>query len=188
MNNQKNIISSEDAIELILQGQEIANYHIIGKTELYKIASKLNRELVIQDCFIEDLVSPSAEFIHGLRIVRSHLAKCSFNYAYFIGGLFISDCTFDSYLDFEAGGHNQNDRGFQIKNSSFHGFVNFFDCWFQSAVEVVGNEFKKGTNLLGNKDKPFSVQFDSPPLIENNRGQIDLEGEGDKSINIIYLN
>jgi hypothetical protein len=187
MSNQKTIISSENAIELILRGQEIANFHITGTTDFCKIEKELNRELVIQDCFIENLVSISAEYRHSLRLVRSHLNKCSFNYTYFIGGLTIRDCTFDSYLDFEAGGHNQNNCKFQIAQSSFDGFVNFFDCRFQSHVEIVGNEFKRGTNLLGNMDKPFRVQFDSPALIENNRGQIDLDGEGDKFINVITL-
>lgn len=187
MKNSKNIISSEYAIEIIFQGQELANYHIEGVIDLYKIVEGINSELVIRDCFVENLVSHSIEFIHGLRLVGSHFDRCSFNYAYFIGGLTIDNCFFDTYLDFEAGGHNQKNCAFKLKQSSFNGFVNFFDCWFQSTVEVVDNEFKKGTNLLGNKDKPFRVQFDLPPLIEHNRGQMDLDGEGDKDINIINL-
>jgi hypothetical protein len=49
------------------------------------------------------------------------------------------------------------------------------------------NEFAGGANLLGNKDEPFGVQFDVEPRIENNRGRIDLDGEGDKIVNSIVL-
>jgi hypothetical protein len=187
MTNPKNTFSSEDAIKILLQGQELANFHITGVIDLYKVAKEINSELIIRNCFVENLVSPSIEFTYGLRLTESHFAKCSFNYAYFIGGLTIDNCVFDTYLDFEAGGHNQKNHAFKIIQSSFCGFVNFFDCWFQSGVEVVNNEFKKGTNLMGNRDEPFRVQYDVPPLIENNRGQIDLDGDGDKSINVIYL-
>src|SRR6185437_12567145 len=158
MNDPKKIISSADAINLILQGKELAGYSIKGATDLYNIAAEIKSKLIIRECFVENLVSPSVEFIHELSLIGSHFEKCSFNYAYFIGGLTIDNCIFESYLDFEAGGHNQKNCPFRIKQSSFLGFVNFFDCWFQSKVEVVDNDFKKGTNLLGNKGKPFRVQ------------------------------
>jgi len=65
--------------------------------------------------------------------------------------------------------------------------VNFFDCWFKSGVIVSNNDFKKGTNLLGNKDEVYRVQFDIEPVVENNTGSINLDGEGGENSNTIYL-
>jgi hypothetical protein len=180
-------ISSKTAIDLIIQGKPLINYHISDKLELYNLKDKYDCELIIENCIFDNLISPSIEFKHPVRLIRSCFHKCSFNYAYFIEGLMIDNCVFDSYLDFEAGGHNQKNSTITIKNSTFKGFVNFFDCWYQSKVVITDNDFEKGTNLLGNKDKAYRVQFDVTPIIENNRGSIDLDDEGDKIVNTIYL-
>ena len=100
-------------------------------------------ELVLINCIIDNLVSPSIEFKNKVIFENSYFCKCSFNYTYFLGGLTIDNCVFESYLDFEAGGHNQNNNLFTIKNSHFKSFVNFFDCLFQSGVEIINNHFEK---------------------------------------------
>ena len=79
-------------------------------------------------------------------------------------GINVDHCIFDSYLDFEAGGHNK--KPVIITNTEFKDFVNFFDCWYQDEVIVCGNDFRKGTNLCGNKGKSYQTQFDMPPLIK----------------------
>jgi len=91
---------------------------------------------------VEKLNSPSLEFHHLLTLIDSDFRTCEFAFAYFEKGLIIEGCVFESYLDFQAGGHNKN-HAFTIKNSTFSEFVNFFDCWFQNTVEITGNEFKR---------------------------------------------
>ena len=61
-----------------------------------------------------------------------------------------------------------------IKNCIFHEFVDFGDCWFKNKVTIKRNEFKKGTNLLGNLDKPYKVNFDIKPIIQENIGALNL--------------
>ena len=104
---------------------------------------------------------------------------------FFSGGAKFEKCKFYSYVDFESGG--QNEKPFILKNNIFYGFVNFFDCWFKDDVVVINNTFKKGTNLLGNKDHPYGPQYDKRLVIKGNIGALDIDGEGDKKINIIDL-
>lgn len=171
-------ISAATAIDMIRQGNPILDSHIVGNLDIYKIDKELTAALVLANCTIDNLVAPSVDFQYPVRLNNCRLFKCSFNYAYFQRGLTIDSCVFESYLDFEAGGHNQPGYLFQIVNSQFRSFVNFFDCWFTGEVAIENNDFGGGTNLLGNKLAVYSVQFDSKPRIENNRGTLDLDGEG----------
>ena len=59
-----------------------------------------------------------------------------------------------------------------IENCTFEEFVDFGDCWFKNNTVIRNNTFKKGTNLLGNLDKPYKVTFDKKPIIENNKGDL----------------
>ncbi|MDP4216253.1 MAG: hypothetical protein Q8927_08625 [Bacteroidota bacterium] len=178
-------ISSAQAMDLILQGQPLRNFYVEGNVDLHENEKKLNHRLFIEQCTIENLIGLSVEFKHSVTLVASSIRKCSFNYAYFFDGLTIDNCSFNSYVDFEAGGHNN--RPILIKNSTFSEFVNFFDCWFHGEVIVVNNHFPKGTNLMGNLTDMGGVEFVVPPVIENNTGSIDLDGDGDRPVNIINL-
>jgi|GEM_PF-640710 len=180
-------ISAENAADLITHGKPLIDLHVKGTLNLYSLKEQIKSELIMQNCIVEDLVSPSIEFEHPVRITGSTIVKCSFNYAYFLAGLTIDHSTFNSYVDFEFGGHNQNNSPLTITNSTFEEFVNFFDCWFKSEVIISHNHFVKGTNLLGNMDDSYRTHFEVEPVIENNRGAIDLDGEGDKKVNTIYL-
>ena len=180
-------ISAETAIGLILAGKPLNNYYIRDTLDLYKHEGKIVSDVIIEDCEFEKLASYSVEYRHPVRLSRCLFHDNSFNYAYFLAGLTIDHCVFETYLDFESGGHNQYNKLFTITNSTFHEFVNFFDCWFQSGVIISNNDFRKGTNLLGNRDQPYSVQFDIVPVVENNVGEMDLDGEGGKDINTVYL-
>ena len=180
-------ISAETAIGLILAGKPLENYYIRDTLDLYKYEGKIVSDMIFEDCVFEKLASYSFVYQRPVRLSRCHFHDSSFNYAKFLGGLTIDHCLFDTYLDFESGGHNQNNKLFSITHSTFHDFVNFFDCWFQSGVIISHNEFRKGTNLLGNKNEAYRVQFDVEPVVENNIGLIDLDGEGGKDINTVYL-
>lgn len=170
-------ISAEAAVELILHGKPLFDFQIQGTVDLHKLEGQLNTALIFENCLLENLISPSVEFKYPVRFSRCHFKKCNFDFAYFLYGLTIDNCVFESYLNFQAGGHNQHRFEFTIVRSTFNGFVNFFDCWFQGNVLVMDNDFKKGTNLLGNKSMPYRVSFDVSPIVENNKGLVDLDGE-----------
>jgi hypothetical protein len=176
----------DEATTLILQGKPIRDSHIIGE---FRIDYKKERQegLHIENCIIDNLVSPAVEFHGPVNLINSRFCKSLLVGAYFLSGLTIDKCIFETYTDFDAGGHNEIPNAFRIVNSQFLDFVNFFDCWFKNDVIIMDNEFAKGTNLLGNKGEPFRVQFDVEPRIENNKGRIDLDGEGDKIVNTIVL-
>ncbi len=118
----------------------------------------------------------------------SNFKLCDFTFTYFVGGIEINKCTFENYLDFQAGGHNKDKNSFSILSNKFHGFVNFFDCYFESEVIIKDNEFIKGTNLFGlHKASGQKTHFDVAPLIENNNGALDIKDEGDVESKSIFL-
>jgi hypothetical protein len=73
------------------------------------------------------------------------------------------------------GGHNNHDKLISIHNCIFRGFVDFNDAHFNGPIEIIYCQFEKGTNLLGNKGKPYEVLFDIPPRILNNDGKMDFD-------------
>ena len=111
-------------------------------------------------------------------MVNCHFKKCQFVFTYFLGGLTIDNCTFDNYLDFQAGGHNKTRYPITITNNFFKDFLNFCDCWYEDEVTITNNCFQKGTNLLG-KPHNIPVTFDKEPFITDNSGKLDLNNEGE---------
>jgi hypothetical protein len=96
--------------------------------------------------------------------------------AYFFAGLRVAGCTFESPVDFQCGGHNEGEHEVVLYATAFRGFVNFFDCWFRGPVVVRDCRFEGGTNLLGNRGQPYEVHFDVPPVIEDDEGNLGLDG------------
>lgn len=187
MEKDKITISSDEAKKMIVAGKQLCNFHVLGELGLDGMEEWLNSDLIISNCTIENFNSAAFKFDHHVRIEKTKFIKCVFNFARFHAGLLIDSCEFENYLDFSPGGHNEVDKVFTLKNSVFNEFVSFFDCWFQGRVEIVNNNFRKGTNLLGNKDQTYVTQFDIPPKIQGNIGAIDIDGEGDKKVNTIYI-
>lgn len=129
---------------------------------------------------IEYFSGSVTQFDKPVRLINCNFKKCQFIFTYFLGGLTIYNCTFDNYLEFQAGGHNKTGNPVIITNNSFKGFVNFFDCWYENEVTISNNEFHKGTNLLG-RPHNIPVTFDIEPIITNNIGQLDVNNEGEES-------
>jgi hypothetical protein len=182
MESTLNPITATTAIEQILNGKPLRDLHVKGTLVLQTGDERLRYELILENCIFDDFKTSFLSFERPVRISRCVFYKCSFNSTYFIKGLHIEDSVFKSYLEFIAGGHNQNGSLISIANCTFEGFVNFFDCWYKSQVDISNNNFRKGTNLMGNRTEPYRVQFDTPLIIENNTGQTDIDGEGDKDI------
>jgi hypothetical protein len=173
----KHNISIERATDTINEGLPLVDLYIDGAIEL-ATASKWGQEVVIENCIVENLVAVGTEFTKPVRLVNSYFKNCNFYGAYFTKGLIIDNCTFDSYLDFQSGGHNKPGNPVIITNNNFKAFVNFFDCWYEGEVTISKNKFHKGTNVLG-KPNNISVTFDVEPTITENSGQINFDHEGE---------
>ena len=135
-------------------------------------------KLFFSNCVIEYFTAIITYFEEPVRFSNCHFRKCQFTFSYFLGGLTIDNCTFDKYLDFQAGGHNKPGYPVIITNNIFKDFVNFFDCWYEGEVTITNNAFQKGTNLLGRPNN-IPVTFDVKPVIKDNVGQLDSDNEGE---------
>jgi len=95
---------------------------------------------------------------------------------WFVNGLLLKNSIITNNVDYQMGGHNANP--IVIDGNIFSGFLNFFDCQFESVVELKNNIFKKGTNLLGNKGEGFENRFTNGWVVEKNVGKIDINEVG----------
>jgi hypothetical protein len=132
----------------------------------------------IVDCLLDQLDGPCIEFAGPVLLAGNHIRRVEFFAAYFLAGLTVRGCVFEDNVDFQCGGHNRDGSAIVIEDSTFRGFVNFYDCWFEGPLAVRRCDFKAGTNLLGNRGKPFEVQFDVTPEVAEVAGTIDADGEG----------
>jgi hypothetical protein len=173
----KNSISPESAYDLLKDGRPLTDARIEGYLKIEN-TQIWDNEVVFENCIIENFSGSVTQFGKPVRLVNCHFKKCHFAFTYFLGGLTIDNCTFDNYLDFQAGGHNKTGNAIIITNNDFKDFVNFFDCWYENEVVLSKNKFHKGTNLLG-KPHNIAVTFDTQAIIKDNIGQLDLDNEGE---------
>jgi hypothetical protein len=180
-------LTCDEALRLMTDGFPIEKCIVTERLDIRRLGDLIEFDVIIRDSVIIFFDCPSVEFKGKVLIENCQIVKSAFNYAYFINGLEIRNSSFKEYVDFEAGGHNEN-GAIILDENSFNGFVNFFDCWFKGPVIIKGNVFGKGSNLLGNKEEEYKSVFDGIAIIENNTGRVDLDGEGDKQVNVIYFN
>lgn len=114
-----------------------------------------NFKIIIDNCKIENLL------IHS---------------CWFKGGLLFKNNEVKHYVDYQMGGHNE--LPIILDGNIFSSFVNFFDCQFYSQLEVINNNFTKGSNLLGNLEEGFKNTFSEGLILKNNIGSIDIDGFG----------
>jgi hypothetical protein len=169
-------ISFDQANSLLAKAQPLSDAYVSGEIKIEAYDS-WEKEVIMKNCTLEYFSGSATQFKKPVHLVNCRFKKCQFVFSYFLERLIIENCLFDDYLDFQAGGHNKNGKPIILANNQFAGFVNFFDCWYESEVIIKNNDFKKGANLLG---KPFDipVTFDVVPIIEDNKGQLNLDTEG----------
>lgn len=153
--------------------------YIQGTIELDSILTddsrKCDKEIVIEGCIVECFEGNAIEFLKPVTFKNSYFKDCQFLFSYFIGGLIIEGCTFEKYLDFQAGGHNQPGYPITIRDNAFLDFVNFFDCIYWGELIVRNNNFLKGTNIQSKT--LFITFFEIAPDISGNSGKTDIESE-----------
>ncbi len=171
----KHNITAERAIDLLNDGLPLTDVYVDGELKI-EINEVWDKEVVFENCIFEYFSGSVTQFGKHVRITNCHFKNCQFVFTYFFGGLIIDNCTFDNYLDFQAGGHNKTGHPVIIKNTNFKEFVNFFDCWYENEVIISNNKFQKGTNLLGQPNN-IPVTFDKEVIIKDNTGQLDLDNE-----------
>ena len=174
----KHNISIERAADLLKDGRPLLDIYVEGELRI-ETNEIWDNEVAIENCVIEYFSGSVTQFNKPVKLINCHFKKCQFTFTYFLGGLTIDNCIFDSYLDFQAGGHNKPGNPVIITNNVFADFVNFFDCWYENEVTIENNNFQKGTNLLG-KPHNIPVTFDTEPEIGENNGQLDLDNEGEE--------
>ena len=152
----KHNIAKEQALDLLQEGKPISDVYIEGELKL-EASEAWDKPVVFENCIFEYFSGSATSFEKHVKITNCHFKKCQFIFTYFLGGLTIENCLFESYLDFQAGGHNKKGNAITIVNNEFCGFVNFFDCWYENEVNVSNNNFKKGTNLLGSNISAIGV-------------------------------
>ena len=170
--NPENNISFHQAKALLDTGRPLTKSSINGILELDG-GSECNNEVLIEDCFVENLKCLMVYFQRKVTIRNCNFKSASFNFCYFLGGLTIENCIFNEYLDFESGGHNDSGP-IIIRENHFKGFVNFCDCWFTGQVFIENNTFEKGTNICSTKQ---FVSFDIPLCLGVNTGELTIESE-----------
>lgn len=119
-----------------------------------------------------DLFEPNFKIvIENCKIENFLLHSC-----WFKGGLVFKNNQIKNYVDYQMGGHNEFPM--ILDGNVFNDFVNFFDCQFKSKLEVVNNNFIKGSNLMGNVEEGFKNTFGDELIVSNNIGNINLDGFG----------
>ena len=130
--------------------------------------------LVIKNKEIEELQLNYCEFKGNVSIIGCKIKDASFQAAYFIKDLLIKDSEFINDADFSMGDTVNAEGVFRLENVIFNGFVNFQDYSFKGKTIFNNVHFIKGTNLLGNKNTPVEVTFNSEPNLNNVIGLLNI--------------
>lgn len=175
--NQLTKLPAAAALQKLLSGEALRHYHIVGKLDLMAASDdEFLQPITIENCWLDELKGSMLRYERPVSLHASHFVEAVFFAAYFRQGLTIADCVFEGSVDFQAGGHNQPGYSVCLLRNTFQGFVNFFDCWYEAEVQVKGNVFRAGTNLLGTP-MGIPVSFEVPPRIAANTGSLHCNNE-----------
>ena len=166
------MISSEE-INTILQNNKTVERKIIFSLKDFDYNCF---PLDFKDCIFIDKFEVMMDEIESY----SRFENCLFiHVVYLFGTYFRCGCKFlnnrfkDGFFLF-AGGHN-TEGDIVFEGNQFDQFVDFTDCSFYNKIIVKNNNFKVGSNLMGNLEKPYRCSFhDSPPILENNVGDLSI--------------
>jgi hypothetical protein len=179
--DSKTILPISSVYKAIEKDTAIENVSIIEKIELRsstKDGDYIDRAVTFYNCQIKALDASYCTFNKKLTLVDCIIEAALLSTSFFLSGLTIERCTFknDIFL-FSAGGHNAKDKPIIIHDTIFEGYVDMNDAWFMGPLIISKCNFKKGSNLLGNKGQPFVVTFDIKPELIDNQGNLSLDGD-----------
>jgi hypothetical protein len=172
-------MKAADAIGVLADGQPLAWANVEEAICLRELATggEVNEPITIENCVLASLDATFCSFerpvlMQNVRVI----GDISFFSCCFFQGLRISYCEFGGQLDLQCGGHNKGENAVIFECTTFHEFVNFFDCQFEGPFVMRNCTFSRGTNLLGNKGRPYEVLFEIPPKIEQTTGELARDG------------
>ncbi len=193
MNGAENIktLPASEVYKRIKKGLPVENAFIEEKIQLNSIASEkriksgemkgytetvIEQSVVFRNCDLKLLIAGECAYRRPIVLEQCRIENAAFDTCYAKAGMRMADCTFsnDIFL-FLWSGHNK--QPIEILNCTFRGYVDMFDAWFQGPVTIKHCRFLKGTNLLGNQGQPYRVSFDVAPVIVDNEGVLNLDGE-----------
>ena len=169
------IISLRDIKNNIIKGLPIEDARLenpLSFSELF-VDGFCDKPIVLNNCEFYDLDLSMIQYKYPVVLSKTIFHKVSFYGSYFLKGIIIKDCNFNSLVDLMHGGHNSEESKFSLINNTFEDFVDFEDSWFQGPIELVQNRFNKGTNLL--LDGQLGVTFDNPPFLKDNKGGLSVD-------------
>lgn len=135
-------------------------------------------KVIIKNCYIQSLnLEGTFELETELIIENCIIDFFKIHSCWFKEGLLLKNNIFKNYIDYQMGGHNK--KPIMIEENIFCNFFNFFDCQFFDRLEIKKNIFIYGSNLMGNLDEGYASTFDQFPVLEDNIGNIDLDGLGE---------
>jgi hypothetical protein len=171
------LLDPTEALRELRQSGIVADAQVSGLLDLRQLIGAQDAcafGVTFSGCILESVQAVSVAFLRPVAFDRCQVACVRMSASFFRAGLEITKCSFTSTVAFDSGGHNELGASFRIGESTFGGFVNFFDCWFGGPVEVRACTFSRGTNLLGCGNL---IDFGVPPVSEANIGTMDIEGE-----------
>lgn len=171
------LVSAEEVLRLIRNGEEVRSLQVSEDLNLRAVADGeyVRTPVSFVDCRLARVDVSFLCFQESVSFQACTIESLFGMAGYFFTGLVIERCVVASPTDLSCGGHNRGGHSIVLSDSTFAAFVNFEDCWFEGPVLIQRCTFEAGTNLLGNRERPYRVTFDVPPVLEDNRGQLDLE-------------
>ncbi len=184
MNNYKLLPKlATDAVYKLLENEvTIENVFLSEKIDLRTLAcpdtnSNIPKKVTFRNCYITDIDARDCGFEKLFTLSKCLIVSASFEPSYFLGGATFDGCEFINDIGFLTMGGSSPGKPLIVRDCVFHGFVNMFDAWFEGPVEISRCSFPKGTNLLGNKGKPYQVRFEVTPILKDNAGKMDVDNE-----------
>lgn len=158
--------------------ENILKNKIIKKKIDFNVFSKKNTvdiydEIIIENCiFEEDFIG--ANFFRKAFTIKNSIFKKEFSIfgAIFYKKIIIENCFFYGNSILGGGIYFLNEATF--KNNIFNSFLDINDAEFKECLIFKNNILKNGSNLLGNLDKPYKVNFNKKTTIENNIGNLEM--------------
>lgn len=162
---QNNILN-----DVVIEGHD---FEFPDKNRSILKSDKKNKEqIIINSIFKSSFIAGCISFDSKISFIN-----CVFeNTAMFHGAIFekkvvFENCIFNSVSEFSSTFFLKKAI---ITDCKFLEFLSFNAAQFKDEFIFKNNNLKKGTDLLGNLDKPNKVYFDKNPTIENNIGNLEM--------------
>lgn len=148
----------------------------IKRMDSNSIQPCLTESLSLCNCIIGVLDFNALKFVNKVVIKNCVINELIIYCTWFDGGLTFVNNIVSSDINYEMGGHNNNEIIFL--GNVFNGFFGFFDCHFNECIILKNNIFVKNSDLLVKENNGFDNIFLKGVVLENNIGRLDVFKNG----------